>query len=160
RSACNIRDWAEMAELIRIDHGVYRLDKAIGDLKLDDADNTSFGVVEHGARLAVDPGKPGGDAEDRDSAEQAEDHPRDALASGDRLPECLRLASAIPVQHDVRREHPEKRLHVASCGGIEEPAGQVLTLGSPCLGRHDIRRLPRGGDAPLGTREDLPAVHL
>ena len=53
-----------MAELVGIDHGVHRLDHAASDVELEHADHAAAGVVQHGTRLAVDPGQPEGGAED------------------------------------------------------------------------------------------------
>ena len=60
-----------MTKLVGIDHRADRLDHAVGDVELDHADHAPFGVVHHGARLAVDPGQPEGGAEDPAPAEQA-----------------------------------------------------------------------------------------
>ena len=53
---------SEMAKLVGVDHGADRLDNALGGAQLDHTDHARFGVVELGARLAVDPGQPEGGA--------------------------------------------------------------------------------------------------
>jgi len=74
---------SEMAELAVVDHSADRLDYAVGHVELDHADHAPFGVVYHGARRAVDPGRPGA-AEEPVRAEQADEQAFDALrpASG------------------------------------------------------------------------------
>jgi hypothetical protein len=117
-----------MTKLVGIDHGPDRLDHAVGDVELDHADHAPLGVVQHGARLAVDPGQPEGDAEDPGPAEQADEQPHDALPPAQRLPDRPRLAATVPVEHHVGREHAEQRVHVAARGGLEEPAGEFLAF--------------------------------
>jgi len=120
-----------MAELVGIHHRADRLDHACGDVQHEHVDHALFGVVHHSAWLAVDPGQPKGGAEDLAPAEEAEEQPHDAFPPGQRSPERLRLATAVPVEHDVGCEHAEQRVHVAARGGLEEPAGELFALRPP-----------------------------
>jgi hypothetical protein len=149
-----------MTELVGIDHGADRLDQAVGDVKREHVDHAPLGVVGHRARLAVDPGRPEGSAEEPAPAEQAAKQSQYPLSSGQRFPHRLCLAAAVRVEHHVRREHGEQLVHVASSGGGEEPAGQFLAFRPPGRGGHDGARLLSGGDALPGAGKDLPAVHL
>ena len=63
--------------------------------------------------------------------EQADEHPRDVLPPGQRLPDRLRLAAAVRVQRHVGREHAEQRVHVTARGGLEEPAGEFFAFRPP-----------------------------
>ena len=60
-----------MAELVRVDDGVDRLDDAASGVELDHAEHEPVGVVQHRPRMAVDPGQPKGDTERPAAAEQA-----------------------------------------------------------------------------------------
>jgi hypothetical protein len=149
-----------MAELVGVDHRVDRLDHAFGHVEPEHADHPAVCVVDHGPRLAVDPGQPEGGVEHPAAAEQAEQEPQDPVPPGQRAPNRLRLAAAIPVEDDVGRDHAKQRAHVAARGRLEEPARELLPGGPSGRGRRDIARLPSGGDALARPREDLPAVRL
>ena len=98
-----------MTKLVGIDHSADRLDHAVGDVEFHDGDHAPFGVVYHGARLAVDPGQPEGAAKHTAAAEDAGDRPHDGLPPGQRLPDRLRPAAAVPVEHHVGRVHVPAR---------------------------------------------------
>jgi len=149
-----------MTELVRIDHTKDRLDHAVGHLKLEHGEHPPRRVVPDRARLAVDPGQPDGDAEDAAPAEEPDQQPGGWLPSVQRRGDRLRLAATVPVNHHIRRQHAEKRVHVAARGGLEEPAGEFLAFGPPRRGRRAVAHRPFGGDALPGAGEDLPAVHL
>src|SRR6266545_8402595 len=58
RQPCHIGHWSDVTKLVRVGHSADSLDHAVGDVELDHADHAPCGVVQHGARLAVDPGQP------------------------------------------------------------------------------------------------------
>jgi hypothetical protein len=65
------------------------LDHAVGDIEFDHGDDTPFVVVQHSARLAVDPGQPERGTEDPAPAKQADKKPCDTLPPGQWLPDGL-----------------------------------------------------------------------
>jgi hypothetical protein len=149
-----------VTELVGIDHDADRLDHSVGQLESEHGKHPPFCVVPDRARLAVDPGQPERSAQEPAAAEQAGQKPGDRLPAVQRRADRLRLAAAVPVEHHVRGQHAEQRVHVAAVGGLEEPAGEFLAFGPSRRGRGAAARLPSGGDTLPGAGEDLPAVHL
>ncbi len=151
---------AQVAELVRVDHGADRLDLPVGDVEGEHVDHPSLGVVGDRAGLAVDPGRPLRRTEQAAPAEQAAEQPQHRLPPDEWLTERLRLAAAVAVEDHVRGEQAEQRVQVAAFSGGEEPAGEFLAFrAAGRLGRTVGPRVG-GGDVLAGPGEDLPAVHL
>ena len=60
RQSRKIGHGSDVGKLVGIDHGVDRLDHAVGDVEREHADHAPFGVIGHRAGLAIDPGQPEG----------------------------------------------------------------------------------------------------
>jgi len=117
-----------MMELVGVDHGADCLDHAVGDVERDDAGDPAFGVVDHGAGLAVDHGRHGVGALPLRPAEQPEDEPGDPLRPVHRLAPGLALAAAVAHRDNVGGEKFEQRAQVAALRRVEEAASHLVAL--------------------------------
>src|SRR5271166_973773 len=151
----HIRDRAQVAQLVGVDHGSDRLYLAVGDVEGEDVDDAPFGVVGDRPRLAVDPGQLDAGAHLRAPAGQPEHEPGDPKRSVERPGRRQGLAASVAHHDHVRREQFEQGGQVAAARRLEEPAGYLLALFSGGL----EARLAFV-HVMAGPGEDLTAVRL
>src|SRR5438445_9587766 len=122
-----------------------------------DREHAEWPPVEVGddAGFAVDPQHPLNQVPRRQSCDSANDCPRYVVRSVDKIRQSGRLAAAVGVKNDVRREQRLQSANIAADGGVSKSFEQRVVL---LFIRLEARTF--GADMLPGAPQNLPAVCL